>query len=113
VYGTTKAAVLMFAQRLLTALTASNDYGASTGLICVGYNRKGCGRYRSTVSDGDDRLIDELSGQGIAYVPFCPLGGFSPLQSSTRSAVASQLHTTPMSVAWPGCCDDHRTSGRA
>ncbi|MEV5714598.1 aldo/keto reductase family oxidoreductase [Amycolatopsis mediterranei] len=47
----------------------------------------------------DDRLIDELAGDGIAYVPFFPLGGFSPLQSSALSAVASRLDTTPMSVA--------------
>lgn len=47
----------------------------------------------------DDRLIDELAGQGIAYVPFFPLGGFSPLQSSALSAVATRLGTTPMSVA--------------
>ena len=47
----------------------------------------------------DDALIDELSQQGIAYVPFFPLGGFSPLQSETLSAVAAQLHTTPMRVA--------------
>ncbi len=47
----------------------------------------------------DDRLIDELAGQGIAYVPFFPLGGFSPLQSSALSAVASRLDTTPMPVA--------------
>src|SRR3954469_10683055 len=47
----------------------------------------------------DDGLIDELAGEGIAYVPFFPLGGFSPLQSSALSAVASRLGTTPMSVA--------------
>jgi pyridoxine 4-dehydrogenase len=47
----------------------------------------------------DDWLIDELAGQGIAYVPFFPLGGFSPLQSSALSAVASRLDTTPMPVA--------------
>jgi pyridoxine 4-dehydrogenase len=47
----------------------------------------------------DDRLIDELAGKGIAYVPFFPLGGFSPLQSSALSAIASRLDTTPMSVA--------------
>ena len=47
----------------------------------------------------DDRLIDELAEQGIAYVPFFPLGGFSPLQSSALSAVASRLDATPMSVA--------------
>jgi pyridoxine 4-dehydrogenase len=47
----------------------------------------------------DDELIDELAGEGIAYVPFFPLGGFSPLQSSALSAVASRLATTPMAVA--------------
>jgi pyridoxine 4-dehydrogenase len=47
----------------------------------------------------DDQLIDVLAGQGIAYVPFFPLGGFSPLQSSALSAVAARLDATPMSVA--------------
>jgi pyridoxine 4-dehydrogenase len=47
----------------------------------------------------DDALIDELAGQGIAYVPFFPLGGFSPLQSSTLSEVAARLGATPMQVA--------------
>src|SRR6202023_1096211 len=47
----------------------------------------------------DDALIDDLARQGIAYVPFFPIGGFSPLQSSTLSAVATRLNTTPMSVA--------------
>ncbi|CAL9440724.1 Pyridoxine 4-dehydrogenase [Streptomyces sp. enrichment culture] len=47
----------------------------------------------------DDELIDELAEQGIAYVPFFPLGGFSPLQSSALTAVASRLGATPMSVA--------------
>jgi aryl-alcohol dehydrogenase-like predicted oxidoreductase len=47
----------------------------------------------------DDNLIDELAEQGIAYVPFFPLGGFSPLQSSALSAVAARLDATPMSVA--------------
>ena len=47
----------------------------------------------------DDKLIDELAGQGIAYVPFFPLGGFSPLQSEALSAVAARLDATPMSVA--------------
>jgi aryl-alcohol dehydrogenase-like predicted oxidoreductase len=47
----------------------------------------------------DDQLIDELAEQGIAYVPFFPLGGFSPLQSSALSAVAARLDATPMSVA--------------
>lgn len=47
----------------------------------------------------DDALIDELARDGIAYVPFFPLGGFSPLQSSTLSAVAERLGATPMQVA--------------
>jgi aryl-alcohol dehydrogenase-like predicted oxidoreductase len=47
----------------------------------------------------DDALIDELAEQGIAYVPFFPLGGFTPLQSSTLSAVAGRLGATPMQVA--------------
>ena len=47
----------------------------------------------------DDALIDDLAGQGIAYVPFFPLGGFTPLQSSTLSAVAARLGATPMQVA--------------
>lgn len=47
----------------------------------------------------DDDLIDRLAAEGIAYVPFFPLGGFSPLQSSSLSAVAGRLGSTPMSVA--------------
>jgi aryl-alcohol dehydrogenase-like predicted oxidoreductase len=47
----------------------------------------------------DDALIDTLARQGIAYVPFFPLGGFSPLQSATLSAVAAGLRVTPMQVA--------------
>jgi len=47
----------------------------------------------------DDRLIDELARDGIAYTPFFPLGGFSPLQSSTLSDVAARLGATPMQVA--------------
>lgn len=47
----------------------------------------------------DDALIDELTGLGIAYVPFFPLGGFAPLQSATLSEVAAELDSTPMQVA--------------
>lgn len=47
----------------------------------------------------DDALIDELAAQNIAYVPFFPLGGFTPLQSSTLSDVAESLGATPMQVA--------------
>jgi len=47
----------------------------------------------------DDRLLDELAREGIAYVPYFPLGGFTPLQSSTLSDVAARLKATPMQVA--------------
>lgn len=48
---------------------------------------------------GDDALIDELAAQGIAYVPYFPLGGFSPLQSDVLEKVATRLGTRPMAVA--------------
>jgi pyridoxine 4-dehydrogenase len=47
----------------------------------------------------DDALIDELAREGIAYVPFFPLGGFSPLQSSALDKAAAALKATPMQVA--------------
>ena len=47
----------------------------------------------------DDVLIDDLARQSIAYVPFFPIGGFSPLQSDTLNSVAERLNTTPMAVA--------------
>jgi pyridoxine 4-dehydrogenase len=47
----------------------------------------------------DDDLIGSLAAQGIAYVPYFPLGGFSPLQSDTLTSVATRLGTTPMAVA--------------
>jgi aryl-alcohol dehydrogenase-like predicted oxidoreductase len=47
----------------------------------------------------DDALVDELAGQSIAYVPFFPLGGFTPLQSEALSHVAAGLEATPMQVA--------------
>ena len=48
---------------------------------------------------GDDALIDDLARDGIPYVPFFPLGGFSPLQSSALSGVAQRLGATPLQVA--------------
>ncbi|WP_336277961.1 aldo/keto reductase family oxidoreductase [Cronobacter dublinensis] len=51
------------------------------------------------VHRNDEALIDELAAAGIAYVPFFPLGGFSPLQSSTLENIAAQLSATPMQVA--------------
>ncbi|MGC1411949.1 MAG: oxidoreductase, partial [Acetobacteraceae bacterium] len=47
----------------------------------------------------DDALVDDLAGKGIAYVPYFPLGGFSPLHSSTLSDVAARRGATPMQVA--------------
>jgi aryl-alcohol dehydrogenase-like predicted oxidoreductase len=47
----------------------------------------------------DDALIDELTAEGVAYVPFFPLGGFTPLQSATLSDVAADLGAAPMQVA--------------
>jgi pyridoxine 4-dehydrogenase len=47
----------------------------------------------------DEALVDELAAQGIAYVPFFPLGGFSPIQSEALSRIAAQIKATPMQVA--------------
>jgi pyridoxine 4-dehydrogenase len=47
----------------------------------------------------DDALIDDLARHGVAYVPFFPLGGFTPLQSTALSGVADALGATPMQVA--------------
>jgi aryl-alcohol dehydrogenase-like predicted oxidoreductase len=47
----------------------------------------------------DDAMVDDLAGKGIAYVPYFPLGGFTPLQSTTLSTVAEELGATPMQVA--------------
>jgi len=63
-----------------------------TDIVCVQNNY-------NLVHREDDALIDDLAKQGIAYVPFFPLGGFTPLQSSTLSDVANGLGTTPMQVA--------------
>lgn len=63
-----------------------------TEIVCVQNNY-------NLVNRGDDALVDELARQGIAYVPFFPLGGFTPLQSSTLSSVADRLGVKPMQVA--------------
>jgi aryl-alcohol dehydrogenase-like predicted oxidoreductase len=55
--------------------------------------------YYNLAHRADDGMIDQLARDGIAYVPFFPLGGFSPLQSSNLSAVAARLGATPMQVA--------------
>ena len=55
--------------------------------------------YYNLAHRADDALIDDLARRGIAYVPFFPLGGFTPLQSSTLTDVAERLEATPMQVA--------------
>jgi aryl-alcohol dehydrogenase-like predicted oxidoreductase len=55
--------------------------------------------YYNVAHRDDDGFIDDLAGQGIAYVPFFPLGGFSPLQSSELDRTAASLDATPMQVA--------------
>ena len=63
-----------------------------TEIICVQ-------NFYNVAHRNDDAFIDDLAAQGIAYVPFFPLGGFSPLQSSALDAAASSLKATPMQVA--------------
>ena len=65
---------------------------AITDIVCVQNNYNLANR-------SDDALIDDLNQHGIPYVPFFPLGGFTPLQSSTLSTVANRLGATPMQVA--------------
>ena len=65
---------------------------AVTDIVCVQNNY-------NLVHRDDDAFIDELASQGIAYVPFFPLGGFTPLQSSTLSDIAKLVGSTPMQVA--------------
>jgi aryl-alcohol dehydrogenase-like predicted oxidoreductase len=55
--------------------------------------------YYNIANRADDTLIDSLAAQGIAFVPYFPLGGFNPLQSSTLESVATRLGATPMAVA--------------
>ena len=68
------------------------DAGKIADIVCVQNQYNLAHRH-------DDALIDTLAARGIAYVPFFPLGGFSPLQSSTLSDVAAKLNATPMQVA--------------
>ena len=63
-----------------------------TEIVCVQ-------NFYNLVNRGDDAFIDDLAAQGIAYVPFFPLGGFTPLQSSSLDAVATSLQATPMQIA--------------
>ncbi|WP_322104414.1 oxidoreductase [Paraburkholderia sp. J41] len=59
----------------------------------------GVQNHYNLVHRADDALIDALAAQGIAYVPFFPLGGFSPIQSSSLSTLAARLEVTPMQLA--------------
>lgn len=63
-----------------------------TEVVCVQ-------NHYNLVHRDDDALIDDLAGKGIAYVPFFPLGGFTPIQSSALSDLAKTLDATPMQVA--------------
>jgi len=63
-----------------------------TEIVCVQ-------NFYNVAHRNDDEFIDDLAKQGIAYVPFFPLGGFTPLQSSALDAAASSLEATPMQVA--------------
>jgi pyridoxine 4-dehydrogenase len=63
-----------------------------TEIVCVQ-------NFYNVANRSDDALIDDLAKQGIAYVPFFPLGGFTPLQSSVLDAAAGSLEVTPMQVA--------------
>jgi pyridoxine 4-dehydrogenase len=62
------------------------------GIVCVQ-------NHYNLAHRGDDAVIDDLARAGIAYVPYFPLGGFTPLQSSTLSDVARRLGATPMQIA--------------
>jgi aryl-alcohol dehydrogenase-like predicted oxidoreductase len=63
-----------------------------TEIVCVQ-------NFYNVVHRNDDAFVDDLAAQGIAYVPFFPLGGFTPLQSSLLEAVAAKLQATPMQIA--------------
>jgi len=73
------------AQQLATAQ-------AVTEIVCIQ-------NFYNVAQRGDDGFIDALAAQGIAYVPYFPLGGFSPLQSSELNEIAERLGVTPMQVA--------------
>lgn len=63
-----------------------------TEIVCVQ-------NFYNVANRKDDAFIIDLASQGVAYVPFFPLGGFSPLQSSALNAAAASLHATPMQIA--------------
>ena len=65
---------------------------AITEIVCVQ-------NFYNVAHRSDDAFIDDLATKGVAYVPFFPLGGFSPLQSAELNAAATSLQATPMQVA--------------
>jgi pyridoxine 4-dehydrogenase len=86
-------------QGLIRALGVSNvspkqlaEAQTITEIVCVQ-------NFYNVAQRTDDAFIDDLAKQGIAYVPFFPLGGFTPLQSTELNAVATRLGVTPMQVA--------------
>jgi pyridoxine 4-dehydrogenase len=94
-----KVLVELKAQGLIRHLGLSNvtpkqlaEAQAITDIVCIQNNY-------NLVHRHDDAFIDDLARQGIAYAPFFPLGGFTPLQSDTLSKVATSLDSTPMQVA--------------
>ena len=86
-------------QRLIRHIGLSNitpkqlsEAQSITEIVCVQ-------NFYNVARRNDDAFIDDLAAQGIAYVPFFPLGGFTPLQSSALDAAAASLEATPMQVA--------------
>src|SRR6202161_3467755 len=86
-------------QRLIRHIGLSNitpkqlsEAQTITEIVCVQ-------NFYNVARRNDDAFIDDLTAQGIAYVPFFPLGGFTPLQSSALDAAAASLRATPMQVA--------------
>jgi aryl-alcohol dehydrogenase-like predicted oxidoreductase len=72
--------------------TQFKEAQAITEIVCVQ-------NFYNVAQRHDDHFLDDLAAQGVAYVPFFPLGGFTPLQSSALDAVAASLQATPMQVA--------------
>jgi aryl-alcohol dehydrogenase-like predicted oxidoreductase len=72
--------------------TQFKEAQAITEIVCVQ-------NFYNVAQRHDDDFLDDLAAQGVAYVPFFPLGGFTPLQSSALDAVAASLQATPMQVA--------------
>ena len=69
-----------------------NEAQAVTGIVCVE-------NFYNVAQRADDEFVSALAAQGIAYVPYFPLGGFSPLQSSKLNEVAASIDATPMQIA--------------